>query len=293
MCKDNQKFTIKQFREQYPDENACLNKVFELSFPGLTCCPKCSKEVTFRRIPTRMCYQCPKCYYQLFPMAGTIFERSTTPLTHWFYAMFLFCVSKNGISAMELMRQIGVTYKCAWRMLRQIRKLIQTDTDLMEGIVEADETFVGGKNKNRHYDKKVEQSQGRSFKDKTPVMGILSGGKVRAFVVKNTKTSSLRPLIHGNVKFGSLLVTDEWMGYNGLTGSYDHRVVDHRRGQYVDKDGNTSNRIENFWSVLKRTLKGSYIQVSRKYLQLYVNECVFRYNNRQNPAIFHQLLSFV
>lgn len=194
MCKDNKKYTIKQFREEYPDEKACLDKVFKLIYADLKTCPKCNCVVSYRRISTRRSYQCPKCYNQLYPTKGTIFEKSTTPLTYWFYAMFLFTISKNGLSAMELMRQIGVTYKTAWRMLRQIRTLIKADNSLMEDIVSADECFIGGKNKNRHWDKKVKNSQGRSFKDKTPVMGMLSNGKVRAFVVKDTKSESLHPV---------------------------------------------------------------------------------------------------
>jgi transposase-like protein len=159
--------------------------------------------------------------------------------------------------------------------------------------VSSDETFIGGKNKNRHWDKKVEHSQGRSFKDKTPVVGIMSGKRVRAFVIKDTKASTLQPVVTGNVKFGSLLVTDEWSGYTGLGNVYDHKIVDHKNKQYTDKDGYSSNNIENFLSIVKRTLQGSYIQMSAKYLQLYINECCFRFNNRENRAIFHELLGFV
>ena len=313
MCKGKEKYTIKQFQEDYPDENACLDKVFRLVYCGLKCCPKCNKEVTFRRVSTRRCYQCPNCYHQLYPCRSTIFEKSTTPLTYWFYTIFLFTVSKNGLSAMEVMRQIGVTYKTAWRILRQIRTLFADEETIFSGIVQVDETFVGGLNKNRHYGKKVAHSQGRSFKDKTPVFGAVQPNtytitanaageekkvidvpsKAQCFVVPDTKGKSIRPIIRRIVKPGSIIVSDEWHAYNGLSGQYDHRIVDHARKEYVNANGDTSNAAENLWSCVKRTLKGCYIHISPKYLQSYVNECTFRFDNRLNKGIFHTLLSLI
>lgn len=313
MCKDSKKYTIKQFREEYPDENACLDKVFKLVYRGLSNCPKCDKAVTFRRVATRRCYQCPKCYHQLYPCRSTIFEKSTTPLTYWFYTIFLFTVSKNGISAMEVMRQVGVTYKTAWRMLKQVRTLFADRETVFTGIVQVDETFVGGLNKNRHWDKKVEKSQGRSFKDKTPVFGAVQANtykiittisgkekkvidvasKVQCFVIPDTKGKSIRPIIRRIVKPGSIIVSDEWHAYTGLSKQYDHRIVDHARKEYVNANGDTSNAAENLWSCVKRTIKGSYIHVSPKYLQSYVNECSFRFNNRTNKGIFNELLTLI
>jgi transposase-like protein len=225
-------------------------------------------------------------------MAGTIFEGSSTPLISWFYAMFLFTKSKNGLSAAELQRQIGVSYGTAFRMLHKIRGLLVSDNEMMSGIIEVDETFVGGKNINRHADKKVENSQGRSFKDKTPVFGAFSRttGKIYTHVIPDTKAKSIIPIIDSKIEKGSYIMSDEWGAYRNLNKDYQHDIVYHCKGEYTN--GNTTtNRVENFWSVFKRTLKGSYISVSRKYLQNYANEVAFRFNNRTNKTMFNTLFN--
>ena len=212
-------------------------------------------------------------------------------MLEWFYAMFQFTISKNGLSACELQRTLGVTYKTAYRMLQQIRKSFEIDNSLFEGTVEIDETFVGGKNKNRHKDKKVANSQGRSFKDKTPVLGILKrGGEIATYVVADTKAKSLIPIIESKVAKGANIMTDEWGAYSGLSADYNHEFVYHSRGEYTNADI-TTNRVENFWSIFKRTVNGAYIHISRKHMQLYANEITFRYNNRDNKQIFQALIS--
>ncbi|MES2589874.1 MAG: IS1595 family transposase [Bacteroidota bacterium] len=288
MCKDrknsNTKYTIQQFRLDFRDDSSCLERIFTIRYGKLTTCPDCEQETTFKRVSTRQCYQCSKCYHQIYPCAGTIFEKTRTPLTYWFYVIYLFTASKNGISAYEVQRQIGVTYKTAWRMLRQIRVLTANDSiDLFTGTTEMDETFVGGKNINRHKDKKVPKCQGRSFADKTPVLGIYEREtkRVRNFVIDDTSKAQIQPLILQHVEQGTPIMTDEWVAYQGLGEVYEHKFVNHRIKEYVNEDC-TTNRIENFWSVFKRTLKGSYIQVSKKYLQLYTDEVVFRFNNRES-----------
>lgn len=284
-----QRYTIKEFREQFPDDDACLEHIFRLSHASKPC-PKCTSVGTYSRIKDRKGYQCSKCSHQIHPMKGTIYEKSRTPLLYWFEAMFLFIKSKNGLSAKELQRVLGVTYKTAYRILMHIRKSMQQDTDQLEGTIEVDETFVGGKNINRHFDKKVKHSRGRAFKDKTPVFGAFQrGGKVKAYVIPDSSAASIKPMVMGNVKKGSCLMSDEWSAYKGLNQWYIHDVVYHNKKQYVN-GVTTTNRIENFWSVLKRTIRGSYIQVSRKWLQKYVDECVYRFNNRENPLIYQNLL---
>jgi len=181
-------------------------------------------------------------------------------------------------------------------MLQRIRKCFGNDEDTqLEGIIEADETFVGGKNKNRHSDKKVEKCQGRSFKDKTPVLGLLErGGNVRAFVVGNTQAKTIQPIIRQNVSKHSVIISDEWHGYRNLDIDYDHHVVDHGRKQYVDFDNPEihSNSIEGFWGILKRGYNGIYNWWSKKHMQKYVDEFVFRFNVRHKNAFakFNTLL---
>ncbi len=287
------KYTINHFKKEYSTDAACLDRIFKLRYKDLNTCPKCKQEATFTRIKTRPCYHCDKCYYQIYPTKGTIFEKSTTPLTSWFYAMYLFAISKNGLSAKELERHLGVTYKCAFRILHQIRSLLENDAELLSGVIELDETFVGGKNINRHKDKKVKGCQGRSFKDKTPVFGMLQrGGNVKAFVVPNTNTESLLPHAFNHIEKGATVYTDEWYAYHGLAKEYTHGKIEHNKGQYADGDI-TTNRVENYWSNVKRTLKGCYITVSPKYLQNYVNECSFKYNHKGNKNLFNELLGHI
>lgn len=284
------RYTIKHFEADYPNDDACLDKLYSLRFGNLKRCQKCNCKKSYRRLKGRKCYYCPNCYNQVYPMAGTIFEGSSTSLKSWFFAMFLFSTSKNGFSAAELQRTIGVTYKCAWRMLHQIRKLVAQKESLLEGVFEVDETFVGGKNRNRHLDKKIEKSGGRNPKDKVAVLGILQrGGEVRTLVLKKTRARYILPFIRQNIKPGSVIQSDEFRAYNDLSRDYTHKAVDHSKGQYVS-EGVTTNRIENFWSIYKRSLKGSYVHVSRKYLQAYSDEITFRFNNRDNRGIFNTLV---
>jgi transposase-like protein len=225
-------------------------------------------------------------------MANTIFEKSTTPLTYWFYAIFLFTKSKNGLSASELQRQIGVTYKTAFRMLHKIRSLLIQENEKFTGIVEMDEAYVGGKNKNRHFDKKIKHTQGRSHMDKKTLFGIMErGGNVIVRDIPNTSSKHLLPIIYKNVLQNpeTIIMTDEWTPYKKLDKNYKHEKVYHGKGQYSNGLCHT-NSMENFWSVLKRTINGSYVGVSKKYMQVYADEVVFRYNNRNNRDIFNSVL---
>nr|WP_294858682.1 IS1595 family transposase [uncultured Fluviicola sp.] len=297
MSKSTKNYTIQQFSQDYPDDNTCLDKIFTIRFGQLSHCPKCSEASRFVRLKNRKCYQCSECLHQIYPCAGTVFEKTTTPLTTWFYVIYLFTVSKNGVSAYEVQRLTGVTYKTAWRMLKQVRILISTGFNMtkMNGTIELDETFVGGKNINRHKDKKVAKSQGRSFKDKTPVLGMLDRDtkQVRCFVVPDTKANTIQPIIRQFIEKGSVLMTDEWIAYKGLNADYDHNFVDHSKKIYSVGDV-SSNGIENFWSVFKRTIKGSYIHVSKKYLQSYANETSFKFNNKNSDVpIFYLVLDLL
>jgi transposase-like protein len=215
----------------------------------------------------------------------TFLENTNIPLRKWMLAIWLVVTNKKGLSSLQLSRDLNVAKKTALYMSHKIRLgFAPLSDDKIDGIVEADETFVGGKNKNRHKDKKVPQSQGRSFKDKTPVLGLLQrNGNLKAFVVPDTKASTLQPIIRKHVEKGSIFISDEWLGYNHLHSDYKHHIVDHAKKQYVDFDNPEihSNSIEGFWSILKRGYNGIYNWWSRKHLQKYVDEFVFRYNVRK------------
>lgn len=213
---------------------------------------------------------------------GTIFQGTKVPLRKWFLAIWLVTSHKKGISSLQLSSDIHVTQKTAWYMLQKIRKcFICRNEGILKNKVEIDETFVGGKNKNRHWNKRVKKSQGRSFIDKTPVLGMLQRkGKVICRVIKNTSRSELTPNILKFIDLSAIIYTDEWQGYNEVSEMYEHYFVDHSRHQYADGDVYT-NTIEGFWSLLKRGIIGIYHHLSRKHLQLYVNEFCFRYNTRK------------
>jgi transposase-like protein len=216
---------------------------------------------------------------------NTIFDNTKLDLQKWFLAIWIVTSHKKGISSLQLGRDLDITQKSAWFMLQRIRKCFGIENNnILDNEVEADETFIGGKNKNRHSDKKVPQSQGRSTKDKTPVAGVVErNGKLTAKKVENTQMESLTPFVVAMVKQSATLYTDEWLGYNGLKKIYDHSFVKHNAGQYVDGRIHT-NTLEGFWSLLKRGIFGIYHSTSRKHLQMYVDEFVFRYNTRKSTS---------
>ncbi len=279
------KFTINEFHKQYPDDDACLNEIFRQRYGSWKICPICEVETKFHKISKRKCYSCQNCGYQLHPLANTIYHKSSTPLKNWFYAMYLFSVSKNGVSAKELQRQIGCTYKTAWRMAKQIRLLMSQVKDIFSDTVEIDETYVGGHRKGK---------RGRGADGKTSVLGIVQRkSKLMAEVVSDTKSKTVKPIIRSNVKLGTTIVTDEYRSYRGLQREYNHKTVCHGVGEYVVENMHT-NTIEGFWSIIKRSISGTYVSVSPKYLQSYLNEFSYRYNyHKENLPMFTHLLSRV
>lgn len=275
------KYTINQFRAQYPDDDACLHKLFTLRYTNLVC-PKCVSDKPFKRAKGKKSYQCPCCAYQISPMAGTIFEKSTTPLTHWFYAIYLQTTTRNGVAAKELERQLSICYKTALRMAHQIKRLMGNQKiEKLTGIVETDESYFGQKLANMTKKQKAKWiDENNSFRDnKTGVMGFISrDGKVVTEVMINGKT--FKELVRDNVAKDAILVTDAHKGYEGLDLEYyKHETVNHVMGEYKRDEWHT-NTIEGFWSQLKRTIKGTHIHVNAEYLQIYADEVAFRYMNR-------------
>lgn len=282
-------YTITDFRKTYGTDEKCLDKIFTLRYGKLEACPECQCVANWRRITTRRCYQCTSCYAQFYPTAGTVFEKTRTPLADWFYVIYLFTSTRNGVAAKEIQRQLGVTYKTAFRMGHMIRNLIQgVGIEALKGIVECDETIVGGKISNMHKSKRTFEENGKKYpmpKDfnKTIVFGAVErGGKVKAKVIANVYAETLKQAVKENIEAGSLVFTDERMGYNGIGATHFHGKVNHSKGEYAVGEIHT-NSIEGFWAQLKRTIGGTHISVSKEYLQNYANECAFRYNNRKEP----------
>ncbi len=227
-------------------------------------------------------YKCAKCQKQFSIRVGTIFEDSKISLKKWFAAIYLITTNKKGISSLQLSKDIGVTQKTAWFMSHRVRKALglhQSD-DKLEGICEADETYVGGLEKNKHFDKKIKGTQGRSTKTKIIVAGVVQrGGELRAKMLEATNIKTLGKYVADNVKEGSRVNTDEWLGYKKLHKLFDHQVVNHKSQQYVIGDIHT-NTIEGFWAIFKRGIRGVYHLMTSKHIQQYVDEFVFRYNTR-------------
>jgi transposase-like protein len=212
---------------------------------------------------------------------GTLFEDSPLPLSKWLPVVWMIANCKNGISSYEVARALGITQKSAWFMLHRVRKAMHTGTFMkLDGEVEVDETFIGGKARNMHKDKREEKITGTGGKDKTAVMGFRQrGGEVRVEVVPNRKKQTLQCMVKENVKAGAAIYSDALASYDGLDKEFEHQVVDHAI-EYVHGRVHT-NGLENFWSLLKRTLKGTYVAVMPFHLHRYLDEQTFRYNLRK------------
>lgn len=289
------RFTIDEFREMYPDEDACLNKIFELRFTNLIC-PKCESDNKFTRVKNRRSYQCPNCGFQLYPCKDTIFEKSTTPLTYWFYAIFLQTTTRNGVAAKELERQLNVCYKTALRMAHQI-KILMADRKFnkLAGTVQIDETYIGMKLQNKHAKERKElyEQGGTKHDNKTGVMGFINDKKEIKFEVMH-EAKSFAQSVRNHVSSEAIIVTDSHLGYKGLDISFiKHEVINHFENEFKRGEYHT-NAIENAWSNLKRTIKGTHIHVSPKHLQKYVDEVAFRLMNRdKQDVMFDIILSHV
>ena len=268
--------TVRQFFQKFSGDQTCLAHLFEVRFGQGHTCPKCERSAKWYPLQSELAFSCQWCGHHIHPMVGTIFEGSRTPLQLWFYAIFMFTTTRNGVAAKELQRQLGVTYKTAWRMGHKIREhMALVDGDgVLEGQVEVDETYIGGY-----------RPGGQGGKGKAIVMGMLEkDGDVITEVIPDRTSKSLMPHIRDHVEKGTEIHTDENKGYNtlDLTDDYDRKSVNHSKEEYVGEDGETTNSIDGFFSQLKRTIGGTHISVSRKHIAKYAKECEFRSNRRGN-----------
>lgn len=275
------KFSVKDFMGRFPDDEACLSELFELKFGHRPKCSRCGRRGMFKQRRNRRQYVCP-CGFSVSPTAGTILHKSPTSLRDWFFVMYMMTTTRNGISAKEVQRQLGVTYKCAWRMCHQIRKAMNSNT-LLNGVVEIDDVYIGGKHKGR---------RGRGAVGKTVVIGAVQRyGSAIAKVVPNLKKVNVKPFIISNVKSGATIYSDEMRSYRFIPREgYQHDSITHAAKEYVRGKVHT-NSIEGFWSHLKRGISGTHIWVSAKHLQKYADEFSFRYNQRASTIpMFERLL---
>jgi transposase-like protein len=268
------KYTIGDFNRDFPNDAACLDWLHDYLYPDGIYCKLCQRVTKHHRVQSRPSYSCDWCGHHVHPTAETIFEKSTTSLRHWFYAIYLMASTRCGISAKQLERELGVTYKTAWRMFHEIRSLLNEKGGKLRGYVEMDETYIGGRRRGK---------RGRGAEGKSIVAGVVERkGRIVARKVINVRARTLLPILQESVIRGSTVYTDELGSYNHVRGlGYRHRRIQHAAKVYVVGDIHT-NTVDGFWSLLKRGINGVYHSVSAKHLQSYLDEYSFRYNHRND-----------
>ena len=270
------KYTLRNLKADFPTDEACLDAIFQALHTK-----ECFCGGEYHKMSGRRQYQCSKCRFQIAPTADTIFHKSVTPLTLWFHAIFVFSNAKSGISAKELERQIGVTYKTAWRMLKLIREALSQGSDKLSGDVEMDETYHGGKAKAGPNNCNLSQA----MKKKAVIIGAVERqGRIKAEVSPNGKAKTIGGFLDRTIEVeGTRLFTDESNRYDLVAKRYDRHTVNHKRKEYVRGESHV-NTMESFWSHVKRSIRGTHKHVSKKHLQAYVDGFVFHRNNRHNDS---------
>ncbi len=272
-------FSVREFFKRFPDDEACLQHIFDVRFGERHVCRACGVESTFHRMSDRRAWACAACGDHVYPTAGTVFQDTRTPLQVWFYAIYLFVTTRHGVSGKELQRQLGVTYKTAWRIGHKIREQMDKSDfrGLLSGEVEADEAYIGGRQRGQ---------RGRSLNGKTVVAGIKErGGAIMAKAVPDASKGSLRPFIMDNVEKGSHVSTDEWSAYKLLVKEgYRHGTVNHSQEEWARYDqfeGVTvsTNGVENFWRLFKHSVRSTHISISPQHMDKYLREFTFRQNH--------------
>ena len=276
--------SLPQIFRYFRNQSTCLRFIEEQIYPdGMVACPYCGGMHPYRRGDGR--FKCRECGSSFSILQGTIFQDTKLPLYKWFGAIFLISVHSKGISSVQTAIDLGITQKTAWFMLHKIRTTFCQDTPIFKKEVEMDETYVGGREANKHECKKVDGTQGRSTKTKTPVFGMVQRkGNLFAIQVPDAKSETLMPIIKKHIAVGTSVYTDEANIYCNLNSNdYSHKSVNHSQKEFVVGRIHT-NTIEGFWSHFKRMIFGTYHRVSKHYLQRYVDEAVFRYNNREKKG---------
>ena len=275
--------TLRQFQARFPTEDSCLEHLKLVRYGAKHTCAKCEREARYYRVKARRSYECEHCGYQIYPTAGTPFHGTRTSLRDWFYVMFLFTSTRNGVAAKRVQREIGVTYKTAWRMCKLIRAYMgYVDGDDALGgpdgqPVEVDHAFIGGVTTKRD-----------AFRNKAIVMGMVErGGDIITRHIPARNSGQVSRVVRASIKPGSRVSSDADLSFGGLsTMGYSHTEVKQQRGSYSAE----TNTIEGYWALLKRGINGTYISVSQKHLQSYLSEFEFRYNLRKRPHMMFDLL---
>lgn len=275
------RYTIRDLQRDFPDDKACLAWLVDYLYPEGIHCTKCGKVTPHHAMKTRRSYSCELCGHHVHPTADTIFHKSTTPLTLWFYAIYLMASTRAGISAKQLERELGVTYKTAWRMFHQIRKMMADEDRDLDGEVEIDEVYFHPNPQRR--------STAKKHNSQTVLAMVERKGTAKARHIKSSGVRSIMPEVVKEVFPNATVFTDEHQVYTFLDKwGYKHENVKHSSGEYVRGNAHTQN-VENLFSNMKRGIKGVYRHVDAKYLQAYVDEYAFRYSHRNHQSMFWAL----
>lgn len=274
----NNAISVYDFFKRFPDEKSARQYLENQRWANGIFCPKCKSTKIGRHGKNLHWHRCGKCKTAFNVKTCTIFERSKIPLNKWLFAFYLIMTARKGVSSLQISKELGITQKSAWLLEHKIRKAMATKKDdyILKGIVECDETFFGGKKRNKHRDENF--IPGRGTVGKKPVFGMVErNGRVKTTVVDRTNRDTLQPIVRENIQKGSTICTDEWKSYIGLQGDYEHLTVNHKRFQFKDGKAST-NTIESVWAILKRGYHGTFHWMSFKHLQRYLDEFDFRYN---------------
>jgi transposase-like protein len=286
-----QAFSVREFFARFPNDDACLEHLMDQRYGLKSFCPDCGVETTFHRLANRKAFSGAACGHHVYPQAGTIFQDSRTPLQTWYYAIYLFIATRHGVSAKELQRSLGVTYKTAWRIGHQVRDLMaKTDGfQMLKGHVEADEAYVGGRRSGG--------KRGRGAEGKTIVMAMKErGGRLQTEIVPNVQKPTLRAVVNANVETGAIVSTDELMSYGLLTGDgYVHGTVKHGQEEWAVYDykndvWHSTNGAESFWNLFKASVRSTHIQISGKHMARYLKEFTFWQNHRERVNLMFDVV---